>query len=281
MGSHMARSLLRAGNEMTVYNRSPEKARPFAIEGARVADSPAAACGDAEVALTMLADDHATEEVVFGNSGILGALKKGCIHVAHSTISTAMARRLTSEHGRHGQGYLSAPVFGRPEAAEGKKLVVVPAGPKDLVERCSLLFDAIGRVTHVIGSEPWQANAAKVCGNFMIVSMLESFSEAFAALRKAGIAPQLFVDIMSSLFQSPVYGNYGRIMAAEQFEPPGFALRLGLKDVRLALQLADECSAPMPAASLIRDRMLDALAHGQGDMDWSSIAKVAARHAGL
>ena len=281
MGAPMAHNLLRAGHEVVVYNRSREKAQALASDGGRVADSIAGACRDAEVVMTMLADDHATEEVVFGANGMLGALKKGAIHISHSTISTTMARRLTAEHSRHGQGYLSVPVFGRPEAAEAKKLVVAAAGPGDLVDRCRPLFDSIGKVTYVIGAEAWQANAAKVCGNFMIISMVESFSEAFAALRKAGVAPQLFVDMINSLFQSPIYGNYGKMMASEQFEPAGFALRLGLKDVRLALQVAEECSAPMPVASLIRDRMLDALAHGQGEMDWSSIAKVAARNAGL
>jgi 3-hydroxyisobutyrate dehydrogenase-like beta-hydroxyacid dehydrogenase len=264
-----------------VYNRSREKAQALATEGARVANSPADACRDAEVVMTMLADDAATEAVVFGNNGILGALKSGGSHVSHSTISTTLARRLAAEHSHRGQGYLSVPVFGRPEAAEGKKLVVVAAGPNELVDRCRQLFDAIGKVTYVVGSEPWQANATKVCGNFMIISMVESLSEAFAVLRKAGVAPQLFVDVINSLFQSPVYGNYGQMMAAEQFVPAGFALRLGLKDVRLALQVAEECTAPMPVASLIRDHMLSALAHGQGDMDWSSIAKVAARNAGL
>lgn len=281
MGSHMARNLLRAGHQVAVYNRSREKAQPLAADGARVADSPADACSAAEVAMTMLADDHATEEVVFGSNGILGALKNGCIHVSHSTISTTLARRLTADHGHRGQSYLSVPVFGRPEAAEAKKLVVVVAGPNESVDRCRPLFDAIGKVTYVVGSEPWQANATKLCGNFMIISMVEAFSEAFAALRKAGVAPQLFVDVINSLFQSPVYGNYGRMMASEAFEPAGFVLRLGLKDVRLALQVAEECAAPMPVASLIRDHMLDALAHGQGEMDWSSIAKVAARSAGL
>jgi 3-hydroxyisobutyrate dehydrogenase-like beta-hydroxyacid dehydrogenase len=277
----MARNLLRAGHEVTVYNRSRDKAQALTAEGARVANSPADACRDAEVVLTMLADDHAVEEVVFGNNGILGALKNGNVHVSHSTISTTLARRLTAEHGHRGQGYLSVPVFGRPEAAAEKKLVVVAGGPNELVDRCRPLFDAIGKVTHVVGSEPWQANATKLCGNFMIISMVESFAEAFAALRKASVAPQLFVDVINSLFQSPVYGNYGHMMAAEKFEPAGFALRLGLKDVRLALQVAEECTAPMPVASLIRDHMLDALAHGQGDMDWSSLAKVAARNAGL
>lgn len=189
MGSHMARNLLRAGHEVTVYNRSREKAQALAGEGMLVADSPADACRDAEVVMTMLADDHATEEVVFGKNGILGALKNGHVHVSHSTISTTLARRLTAEHSQRGQGYLSVPVFGRPEAAEGKKLVVVAAGPAQMVDRCRPLFDAIGKITYVVGSEPWQANATKVCGNFMIISMVESFSEAFAALRKAGVAP--------------------------------------------------------------------------------------------
>ena len=281
MGSPMARNLLATGNEVTVYNRTRDKSRAFAQHGARLADSPAGAARDADVVMSMLADDHATEEVVFGNNGILHALQNGSIHVSHSTISTTLARRLTAEHSHRGQGFLSAPVFGRPEAAEGKKLVVVAAGPNDLVDLCRPLFDAIGRVTFVVGSEPWQANAAKVCGNFMIISMIESFSEAFAALRKAGVAPQLFVDVINSLFQSPVYGNYGKMMAAGQFEPAGFKLRLGLKDVRLALQVAEECTAPMPIASLIRDHMISALAHGQGDMDWCSIAQVAVRAAGL
>ena len=281
MGSPMARNLLAAGHQVTLYNRSRDKAQALAQQGARLADSPADAAREAEVVMSMLADDRATEEVVFGEKGILAAMQSGRIHVSHSTISTTLARRLTAEHGHRGQGYLSVPVFGRPEAADAKKLVVVAAGPNDLVDRCRPLFDAIGKVTYVVGSEPWQANATKVCGNFMIISMVESFSEAFAALRKAGVSPQLFVDVINSLFQSPVYGNYGKMMAAEQFEPAGFALRLGLKDVRLALQVAEECTAPMPVASLIRDHMLSALAHGQGDMDWSSIAKVAARAAGL
>ncbi len=281
MGSHMARNMIRAGHEVAVFNRSRQKAEALASEGARVADSPAAACGDAEAVMTMVADDASLEQVVFGENGIAAAMKRGSVHVSHSTISTSLARRLTAEHGHRGQEYLSVPVFGRPEAAEAKKLVIAVAGPAKVVERCQPLFDAMGRITYIVGTEAWQANALKVCGNFMIISMVESFSEAFAAMRKAGVAPQLFVDVVNALFQSPVYGNYGRMMASEQFEPAGFALRLGLKDVRLALQVAEECTAPMPVASLIRDHMLDALAHGQGEMDWSSIARVAARNAGL
>ena len=281
MGMGMARNLLRAGHTLAVYNRTREKAEVLAADGARVADSPADACRDAEVVLTMVADDHALEQIVFGTDGIASAMKNGRIHLSHSTISTAMARRLTAEHAQRNQGYLSVPVFGRPEAAEGKKLVVVVAGPGELVERCRPLFDAIGRQTFVVGSEPWQANVAKVCGNFMIISVIEAFGEAYATLRKAGVAPQAFLEIMNTLLGSQVIANYGRIIADEQFEPAGFALRLGLKDVRLVLAAAEECASPMPLASLAHDHLLSALAQGQGEMDWSSMTQVLARNAGL
>jgi 3-hydroxyisobutyrate dehydrogenase-like beta-hydroxyacid dehydrogenase len=281
MGSGMARNLLRAGHEVTVYNRSREKAEALSKDGASVVDSLADACRDAEAVFTMLADDPAVEQVVFGEKGLASALAKNAVHISSGTISTALARRLAAEHAQRGQSYLSAPVFGRPEAAEGKKLLVVVAGRQQLVERFGPLFDAVGRQTFIVGAEPWQANALKLCGNFMIASMLESFAEAFATLRKAGVSPRAFLEIMSTLFGSPVYSNYGRLIVEDNFEPAGFALRLGLKDVRLVLQTAEECAAPMPLASLIHDQLISAMAHGQADQDWSSVAKVAARNAGL
>jgi 3-hydroxyisobutyrate dehydrogenase-like beta-hydroxyacid dehydrogenase len=229
----------------------------------------------------MLADDRAVEQIVFGEDAIASALPAGAIHISCSTISTALARRLAAEHGRRGQGYLSAAVFGRPEAAEGKNLLVVAAGAPEYVERCQPLFDSIGRQTFVVGSDPAQANAAKLCGNFMIAAMLEAFGEAFATLRKAGVQPHAFLEIMSALFGSPVYANYGRLAADEKFSPAGFTVRLGLKDVRLVLETAEELAAPMPLASLIRDQLLSAMAHEQADLDWSSVTRVAARSAGI
>ena len=192
-----------------------------------------------------------------------------------------MARRLTAEHASRKQGYLSVPVFGRPEAAENKNLVVVAAGPAELVERCRPLFDAIGRQTFVIGTEPWQANVAKVCGNFMVISMIEALGESYATLRKAGVAPEAFLEIMDSLFHSQVIAGYGKAIAQEKFEPAGFALKLGLKDVRLVLAASEECASPMPLASLVHDHLLSALAQGQGELDWSSVTQVIARNAGL
>jgi 3-hydroxyisobutyrate dehydrogenase-like beta-hydroxyacid dehydrogenase len=281
MGMGMAGNLLRAGHALAVYNRSREKAEALARDGALVAGSPAEACRDVEVVMTMVADDHAVEEIVFGNSGIASALRKDCIHLSHSTISTALARRLTAEHAQRKQRYLSVPVLGRPDSAQAGKLLVLAAGPSDVIERCRPLFDAIGRQTFVLGAEPWQANASKLCGNFMISSVIEALGEAYATLRKAGVAPQTFLEVMNALFGSPVVANYGRAIAEEQFEPAQFALRLGLKDLRLMLATAEECAAPMPLAGLIHDHLLSALALGQGDMDWSSMTRVPARNAGL
>jgi len=281
MGMGMARNLLRAGHTLAVYNRTREKAEPLAREGARVADSPADACRDVEVVMTMVADDRALEEVVFGKQGIASAMKQDCIHLSHSTISTAFARRLTAEHAQRKQGYLSVPVFGRPDAAQSGKLVVVAGGPSEVIERCRPLFAAIGRQTFVVGAEPWQANVAKLCGNFIVSGVIEAFGEAYATLRKAGVAPQSFLEIMDSLLGSAVIANYGRIIAQEQFEPAQFALHLGLKDLHLMLATADECASPMPLASLVHDHFLSALAQGQGDLDWSSMTRVLARNAGL
>jgi 3-hydroxyisobutyrate dehydrogenase-like beta-hydroxyacid dehydrogenase len=281
MGAGMARNLIRAGHSLAVYNRSREKADALAADGARVASSPADAARDVEAVMTMVADDDALEQIVFGSDGIASAMKADCIHLSHSTISTAMARRLTTEHAQRKQGYLSVPVFGRPEMAEKKNLVVVVAGPGEFVERCRPLFDAIGRQTFVIGAEPWQANVAKVCGNFMVISVIEALGEAYATLRKAGVAPEAFLEIMNSLLGSQVITGYGRIIAQEQFEPAGFALKLGLKDVRLVLAASEECASPMPLASLVHDHLLSGLAQGQGEMDWSSMTQVIARNAGL
>ena len=281
MGAGMARNLLRAGHRVAGYNRTRDKAEALASAGLRVADTIADACRNADAVITMLADDAALEDVVFGNDGIAASLQNGATHISSSTISTASARRLTAEHAQRRQQFLSAPVFGRPEAAEAKKLLVIAAGAPDLVEHFRPLFDDIGRQTFVAGAEPWQANALKLSGNFMIAAMIEAFGEAFAHLRKADVDPHVFLDAMVALFGSPVYANYGGMIADRRFEPAGFALPLGLKDVRLVLASAEERLAPMPMASLLRDRLLTAMALGQQQLDWSSVALVSEKESGL
>ncbi len=181
MGSGMAHNLLAAGHTLSVYNRTREKAEALAGEGAQIADSPADACREAEAVFTMLSDDHAVAEIVFGDRGIASALKPGAAHISSTTISTAFARQLAKEHGKRKQVFITAAVFGRPEAAENRKLIVVAAGEESAVERFQPLFDAIGRRTFQAGSEPWRANAIKLCGNFMIASVLETFGQAGSA----------------------------------------------------------------------------------------------------
>jgi 3-hydroxyisobutyrate dehydrogenase-like beta-hydroxyacid dehydrogenase len=281
MGSGMARNLLKGGHELTVYNRTRQKAEPLASEGAKIAASPADACqGDAVI--TMLADDGAVEAVVFGGDGILTADTPALIHISMSTISTALSRRLAAAHSKHGQGYVAAPVFGRPEAAAAAKLIVVAAGKPEAVERCRPALELLGQKVFNAGPEPEQANLIKVLGNFMLASMLETLGEAFAVLRKSGVDPKLFLEIVNgNLFRSPVYEGYGNAAAEGRFEPAGFKLRLGLKDVKLALAAAEEVTTPMPLGSLLRDQFLSGVARGYGDIDWAGLAKVIAEDAGL
>jgi 3-hydroxyisobutyrate dehydrogenase-like beta-hydroxyacid dehydrogenase len=280
MGSGIVRNLLRAGHSLIVYNRTRSRAEELAAEGAQVADSPAGVC-EAGIVLTMVADDEALTNVTLGARGILAALRPGTIHASHSTIGIALAKRLTAEHTSSQQTYVSAPVFGRPEAAANAQLIVVAAGESGALDRLKPVFDAIGRKSIVVGEEPWQANALKLCGNFMLALMIEAFGEAFATMRKSGVEPRTFLDAMTGLFRSPVYEMYGGIIAEQRFDPAGFALKLGLKDVRLALRAADEVGSPMPFASILHDQFLAAMANGQSDLDWSSLTKIAARNAGL
>ncbi len=281
MGEPIARNLIKAGHALKVYNRTRSRADALVGEGAIYAETPAAAC-QAGVVATMLADDAAVEGVVFGENGILAGLPRGGVHISHSTISTHLSRRLTDAHRRQDQLFLAAPVFGRPDAARAGRLIVVAAGLPEAVERCHPALEAIGRKLVVIGPDPVAANTVKLAGNFLIASMLETLGEAFALLRKAGVDPAAFMEIMvGSFFQSPIYENYGKIIAEQRYEPAGFKLRLGLKDVRLIMAAADEAASPMPIASLIRDNMISGIALGLGDLDWSAVARVAALKSGL
>ena len=282
MGSHMARHLLRAGHDITVWNRTLSKADELRAKGAKVGKSAGQAVKDAEAVVTMLADDHAVESAVLHSGGVLDHLPKGAVHISMSTISVALSQKLAEEHGKHGQQYIAAPVFGRPEAAEAGKLFVVAAGDKSAVERCKPLLELLGQRVFVIGDKPEMANVVKLSGNFLIASVIESLGEAIALTRKYGIDPHDYVEFLTnSLFAAPIYKTYGGIIAEEKYQPAGFKLRLGLKDVRLALAAAEAVDAPLPFASMLRDHMLTAIGRGMEDLDWSSTAKLAAENAGL
>jgi 3-hydroxyisobutyrate dehydrogenase-like beta-hydroxyacid dehydrogenase len=281
MGHGMATNLLKAGHQITVYNRSPGKAEALVQQGATAAASVAEA-GTGEVVFTMLADDTAVEDVAFGANGILASLAPGATHVSSSTISVALSERLTAAHAEAGQRYVAAPVFGRPEAASAAKLFVVAAGAPQILEPLLPLFDAIGQRTFVVSERPPTANLVKLSGNFLIASMIESVGEAVALVDKAGVDRQQYVDILTStLFAAPAYQVYGGLIARREFEPAGFAATLGLKDVLLVLAAAEQLHVPLPVASVLRDRLLTLVATGGGHLDWSAIATLADRDAGV
>lgn len=281
MGEPMALHLIRAGHEITIFNRTPSKVASLAQAGANVTKSPAEAARAAEILVTMLADDQALRDTILPSAGAIESLPRGSVHMCTSTISVALSKELAREHAGRGQGYVAAPVLGRPEAAAGKKLWVLAAGPRDQVERCRPVMEGIGRAITVIGEEAWRANVVKITINFMIASMIETIGEAFALARKHGIDPHEFLGVMNPFFDSPIYTNYGGIIADRKFEPAGFRLKLGLKDINLALAAAQDAAVPMPLASLIHDHYLGAIARGAEDADWAAVAEAAARNAGL
>jgi len=282
MGFAMARNLLHAGHDVTVWNRTLSKADGLRADNAKVADSIAKASRGADFAITMMADDHAVSSAVLDSGGVLESLASGAIHISMSTISVALSKQLAAEHRKRGQHFVSAPVFGRPEAAVAAKLFIAAAGDASSLERCQPILDAVGQRTFVIGPAPEMANVVKLSGNFLISSVLESLGEAVALTRKYGIDPHAYIDFLTStLFSAPVYKTYGGIIADERYHPAGFKMRLGLKDVRLVLAAAEGVDAPMPFASVVRDNMLAAIGRGMEDLDWSSIARLAAENAGL
>jgi 3-hydroxyisobutyrate dehydrogenase-like beta-hydroxyacid dehydrogenase len=281
MGTPMALNLIKSGHRVVVYNRTRSKAGALAAKGARIADRIADACrGDALI--TMLSDDAAVESVIFASDGALASLGRNAVHISMSTISVALSERLAAVHAKAGQGYVAAPVFGRPEAAAAAKLFIIAAGADATIARCSPLFYAMGQRTIVIGENPADANVTKLTGNFLIASVLESLGEAFALVRKSGIDSRRFLDSLTgTLFSAPVYQTYGSIIAEEKIPSGGFKMSLALKDMRLALAAADAKTVPMPIASLIRDHLLEGVAQGEGDSDWSGLARLSARSAGL
>ncbi len=282
MGSAMAHNLIKAGQALTVYNHTRGRAEEFRPLGATVAETPGEAASGAEALITMVADDRAVEDVIFGQGKAIESLPAGGVHICMCTISVALSHRLLAAHRERKQHFIAAPVFGRPDAAAAAKLFIAVAGPAEQIAHCQSLFDAMGQKTFVVGDEAPDASLVKVAGNFLITTVIESLGEAFALIRKSGVNPVKFLEVLTgSLFSSPVYRTYGGMIAADNFEPVGFSMPLGMKDNRLVLAAAEEAAVPMPMASLVRDRMLAATAQGLGDADWAAIARISFREAGL
>ena len=279
MGTVMAANLVKAGHEVTVYNRSPGKSRALIELGAREASSLAEAC-DGDAVITMLANDNAACDITMGAEGIIDHLRKGAIHLSMSTISVALSKRLSQAHAQAGQRYVAAPVFGRPDMAAAAKLFIVAAGDPAAIEACKPLFDALGQKTTTIGMEPSAANLVKLTANFLQASVIEALGEAIALIGKAGIDRIAYVNLLTStIFTSPAYTIFGPLIAAGTFGPAAFAAPLGFKDIRLTLAEAETLRVPMPLASLLHDRFLRLFAQGGEKLDWSAIGGLATQDA--
>jgi 3-hydroxyisobutyrate dehydrogenase-like beta-hydroxyacid dehydrogenase len=280
MGAGIAENLIRAGHQVMVWNRSPEPVRALAEKGARAANAPEEAL-QGEVLFSMLASDAAIRDV--GLAGpLLDKAAKGLVHANMATVSIAFAKSLAAAHASRGLGYVATPVFGRPDAAAKGELVVVTGGDKAAVARLAPLLAKIGRRVVAAGEAPEQANLFKIAGNFMIASALETMGEAFALLRKGGVDSAQFHEVMSnSLFACTVFQNYGRLIVAEQYEPVGFALKLGLKDVNLARAAAADLGMEMKLAEIMREHYDEAVRLGWSDKDWSALGAVIAQEAGI
>jgi 3-hydroxyisobutyrate dehydrogenase-like beta-hydroxyacid dehydrogenase len=282
MGQVMAARVLDAGHELAVYNRTADKTGELAGRGATVAGSIAEAARHGGVVLTMLANDEALQQVSLGQGGLVASLPKGGIHVAMGTHALGVVKALAKAHADAGQVLVSAPMLGRPEVVAAGKAGIIVAGPAEATARLAPLFEAIGRRTFEAGEDAGAAAAVKIANNFLLGCAIEAMGEAFALARKSGAEASLFYDVVSDgLFSSPAYTIYGRIIADQAYDKVGFTTQLGLKDANLALAAGESVGVPLPSGGVWRDRLIGAIAHGDGERDWSSVALESARAAGL
>ena len=269
MGTPMARHLIAAGHELRVWNRTEGKTKPLLREGAIAAATPAEAELGADVVITMLFDDAAHEEVLFGANGLMDALSPGGLHISCSTISVALSERLTQEHARRGHEFVAAPVFGRPNVAEEGRLWIVAAGAEKAIAKARPLLETFSRGISVVGAEPRQAHAVKLGGNFLISATLYSLSEGFVFAEGQGIDPAIFFEtINSALFQSQFYAAYSKVM----LNPPehaGASIGLGDKDTRLLREAAASRGTRVRLADTLADIFAQAKAAGLGNEDWA------------
>ncbi len=282
MGEPMARNLLRAGYKLRVYNRTSEKALALAGEGAEVVGTLRDVINPDGIIVTMVSNDHALQEIVFGEKGIGDALGPGGIHISMSTVSPHTAQKLAAHHEQKGTSYLAAPVFGRPDAAAAKKLWICLAGDSKAKERAKAVLEAIGQQIFDFGEKPEAANIVKLAGNFLIASAIEAMAEAYTFAEKNGVSREQVADVFSQTFLScPIYQNYGEVIATQEYKPAGFKVSLGLKDMDLFNRVAATSRTPMPLGALLQERLQSSVNKGRSDMDWTALAIEASEDAGL
>ncbi len=282
MGRPMAANLLAAGFGLRVFSRTAEKAAALAGKGALQVARPEEAALPGGIVVTMLSDDRALQEVALDGDRLARALGPGGVHISMSTVSPAASRRAAEHHKPFGVAYVAAPVFGRPDAAAARKLWICVSGARAARERVAPVLNALGQGVFDFGEDAGGANVVKLAGNFMLASAVEAMAEAMTLASKNGVEPARLLSMMGqTLFACPVYQNYGKALIGRNYEPPGFRLALGLKDIDLVLKTASEAKVPMPFASLLHDRILAGVAKGRGDLDWAILGQEVAEQAGL
>jgi len=279
MGEPIAANLMAAGHALRIYNRTASKAAPLVAKGATLAKNPAAVASPGGVVFTMVADDRTIDELCLSPGSFVEKLGPGGIHVSLSTIAPATARRLAEHHAKHKVDYVASPVFGRPEAAAARKLWACTSGHAPPKARVRPLLEAIGQGIFDFGEDPGAANVVKLCGNFLVASTVEALAEMMVLAEKNGLSKKAVADMIGNF--SPMHAGYANLIAEGKFEPAGFRLALGLKDINLILQTARESTTPLPLGSLLHDHWLSAMAKGRGDLDWSAVALGLAEDAGL
>jgi 3-hydroxyisobutyrate dehydrogenase-like beta-hydroxyacid dehydrogenase len=283
MGLNMAKNLIGAGYHLQVYNRTSSKAGELDQASVTVCQTPAEAAKGVQVLISMLSEDEIVREAVNGANGLLKTFPKNAVHISMSTISPNTAEELAKLHEAAGSHYIAAPVFGRPDAAAAKKLFICTSGNKEAKELAKPVLESLGQRIIDFGDKVGGANVVKIAGNFMIIASLEMMAEAFTLAEKNGLDRLQVAEFFgSTLFNAPIYQNYGKLIANKQYEPVGFKAKLGYKDARLAVTLAQQSQTPMPAATLAHDRLLSAVAKGWGDRDWvEGVARGVSEDAGV
>ncbi|MGH9713468.1 MAG: NAD(P)-dependent oxidoreductase [Candidatus Acidiferrales bacterium] len=279
MGTPIAANLLKAGYGLRIYNRTASKAASLVAKGATLASNAAEVAQPGRIVLTMLADDRALEDVCLPPQSFVERLGPGGVHISLSTISPATARRLAEHHAKLNVAYVASPVFGRPDAAAAAKLWVCHSGPAAAKARVQPVLAPIGQGVFDFGEDAGAANVVKLCGNFLVAATIESLAEMLTLAEKNGVSKKAVAEMVGKF--SPMHAGYANQIADQKFEPVGFRLALGLKDVNLITQLAAASMTPMPLASLLHDRWVSAVAKGRGDLDWSAIALGVAEDAGI
>ena len=278
----MASRLLRGGHDLLVYNRTAGKTADLEKAGAKVAGSIADVCRERDMVIAMVADDNALETVTFHPGGVRDSLAKGSVYCSMGTHSAGVIQSIDAALKKNGLTFVAAPVLGRPDAAAAGQIVIVSAGPADALKKCEPVFSILGRKTMEAASAPEAAIAIKLANNFVLGCAVETMAEAFALVRKYGVQPQVFYDVMTEgLFAAPAYKVYGKLIVDSSYDKPGFTVKLGLKDIKLALAAAELVGVPLPSGSVVRDRLVGALGHDEGDKDWAVLGREAARSCGL